>query len=160
MKTETVSRTVYVALDGRKFNDKSECVDYEAAINRASKFKILKAKLDAIECIENSYAPFGYSYIDDERYEYRWYRPKNQEEVDALNSFFNINIECNGSDDKVIGEWVGVEIDGDYDSYTGEEDVYVISSLDSSIKKLVDFYAALGYDVKIEKTIDNKGDSL
>ena len=91
MKTETVSRTVYVALDGRKFNDKSECVDYEAAINRASKFKILKAKVDAIECIENSYAPFGYSYIDDERYEYRWYRPKNQEEVDALNSFFNIN---------------------------------------------------------------------
>lgn len=160
MKTETVSRTVYVALDGRKFNDKSECVDYEAAINRASKFKILKAKVDAIECIENSYAPFGYSYIDDERYEYRWYRPKNQEEVDALNSFFNINIECNGSDDKVIGEWVGVEIDGDYDSYTGKEDVYVISSLDSSIKKLVDFYAALGYDVKIEKTIDNKGDSL
>lgn len=45
-------------------------------------------------------------------------------------------------------------------AYTGEEDVYVISSLDSSIKKLVDFYAALGYDVKIEKTIDNKGDSL
>ena len=69
-----------------------------------------------------------------------------------LNDFFNIDIECNGSVEKIIGEWVGIEIDGDYDSYTGKEDVYVISSLDSSIKKLINFYAALGYSIKVEKS--------
>lgn len=152
MKTEIISCPVYIALDGRRFNDKLECANYEIALNRASKFKFLKTKVDAIECIENSYAPFGYSCIDDERYEYRWYRPKSQEEVDVLNDFFNIDIECNGSVEKIIGEWVGIEIDGDYDSYTGKEDVYVISSLDSSIKKLINFYVALGYSIKVEKS--------
>lgn len=148
MRIEKEPRSVYIAEDGKRFESKTECEDYERALERKNNFKALKGKVDAIECIENSYPPFGYSYVDDERYEYRWYKPKNQEEVDALNRFFNVDV---GNGDEAVGRWVGVEIDGDYDSYTGREDVYVISSLDDSVKKLTDFYAAFGYRVEVRR---------
>lgn len=57
MKTETVSRTVYVALDGRRFNDKSECADYEAALNRARRIENVDkyANLDDDTIVSNAY---------------------------------------------------------------------------------------------------------
>ncbi|MBD5130300.1 MAG: hypothetical protein HDT43_10350 [Ruminococcaceae bacterium] len=151
MKPLQVTTTVYVADDGRQFEDKNECQTYEAELNRASSFSALKAKVDTIECLENGKAPFGYSYIDDERYEYRWYRPKDLGEVEALNSFFKIKVERDWDAAEVVGEWVCVEIDGDYDTYTGKEDVYITTAFEQSNKDLLEFYAALGYDVKIEK---------
>lgn len=149
IKRETCE--VYVAQDGRRFNDEEECAAYEAKLTRANGFNALKEKVDAIECIENSYAPFGYGFVDDERYEYRWYRPKNYEEVMALNTFFNVAVEQDDTIADVIGEWVGVEIDGGYDAYTGEEDTYDMPKIVLANENLVKFYAELGYDVKIRK---------
>lgn len=151
MKTETVTTTIYTAKDGRRFKDRGECEAYEVELNRTDSFSALKAKVDAIECLENSNAPFGCGYVDDERYEYRWYRPKNFEEVEALNSFFSITVQQDKNIAEIVGKWVGIEIDGDYDEYTGKEDVYNVTALDRSNEMLVKFYAALGYDVKIEK---------
>ena len=151
MKTEIVQSEIYIAQDGKKFESKTECADYEASLKKASTFNSLRANVDAIECIGNSYPPFGYSYVDDERYEYRWYKPKNQEEIEAINDFFGVSAEQ-------VGEWIGIEIDGDYDSFTGREDVYIITSLESSIERLTHFYAAFGYDVKIKKGSADKGD--
>lgn len=151
MKSLDVTTTVFVAEDGRRFKDKDECRTYEAELNRANSFGALKAKVDEIECLENGKAPFGYSYIDDERYEYRWYRPKDLEEIKALNDFFKIKVERDGDAAEVVGEWICVEIEGDYDTYTGKEDVYITTAFEHSNEELVKFYAELGYEVKIEK---------
>lgn len=152
MRTETVMRTVYIAQDDKRFDTELECMDYEMRLERKNNFKALKAKVDAIECIEDSSAPFGYSYVDDERYEYRWYRPKNYAEVMALNSFFNIAVEQGESSvADVIGEWVGVEIDGGYDGYSGKEDTYDMPKIAHMNERLEKFYAALGYAVKVQK---------
>lgn len=69
----------------------------------------------------------------------------------ALNCFFNIAIEQGETIADVIGEWVGVEIDGGYDAYTGEEDTYDMPKIACANERLVKFYATLGYDVKIQR---------
>lgn len=146
MKTET--RNVYLADDGTEFINKDECEEYEAELKSKNDFYSLKAQVDAIECIECGLAPFGCSYVDDDRYEYRWYRPKNVEEVSALENFFHIPA-FEGAE--IVGEWVCIEIDGGYDEYTGVEDVYIAYEFENSNESLVDFYAKLGYDVEIKK---------
>ncbi len=151
MKVEIISCKVYIAHDGKRFDNEEECIEHEMWLERTNRFAALKAKVGAIECLIDTYAPFGYSNADYEWYEYCWYRPKNYEEVAMLNSFFNVSIGQGEEIADIVGEWVGVEIGGGYDTYTGEEGTRAVGMLDSSNRILVDFYAALGYDVKIKK---------
>lgn len=151
MKAKTITRTVYEATDGQRFMTEKECKAHEVELNHAKHITELREQVDEIECIDEGCAPFGYGYSDVERYEYRWYRPKTVAEVEALNSFFNVTVQQDGEPADIVGEWVCVEIDGDFDGYTGKEDAYIISALEQSTEKLVNFYAELGYEIKIEK---------
>lgn len=151
MKATQITTTLYVAEDGRRFKDRGECEDYEKGLNRKNIFAAMKAKVDEIESIEYGAAPFGYGYVDADRYEYRWFRPKTPGEVEALNSFFNIDVRIGDGIADTVGEWICIEIDGDYDTYTGKEDVYVASSASNSVSKVTEFYGKLGYGVKVEK---------
>ncbi len=154
MKVKSVSRKVYVANDGKKFESEADCLAYEAHLERENDFIAFKKKVDEIECIENTHAPFGSGYVDEDKYEYRWYRPKSYEEVITLNTFFNTEVEQGETIADVIGEWVGIEIDGGYENYTGQEDVYCLDTISKSTECLIEFYASLGYDVKIQKRDD------
>lgn len=147
MKIKEETRKVYIALDNTEFEDEASCAAYEEELAKKNNFYALQAKVDKIECIECGEAPFSLYYVDDERYEYRWYRPKSIEEVSALNDFFRISLEASG----MVGEWVCLEIDGGYDGYTGVEDVYITTDFNDSSEHIVDFYAQLGYDVEIKK---------
>ncbi len=147
MKIKEEIQKVYVAFDDTKFEDEASCAAYEEEITLKMNFDTLQAKVDKIECIECGEAPFSLCYVDDDRYEYRWYRPKNIEEVSALNDFFRISLEAS----EMVGEWVCIEIDGGYDDYTGVEDVYITIDFDVSNEHIVNFYKQLGYDVEIKK---------
>lgn len=151
MRVEIEKREVYVAEDGERFTIKMDCERHDAAVKRKNTFADLKAKVDAIEHIENSCAPFGYGYIDEERYEYLWFRPKSVEEVETLNEFFSTSVELGRTLLETVGEWVGIEIDGGYEGYTGKEDVYPINTPDNSVEMLARFYSSLGYDIEIKK---------
>lgn len=148
MKTSTITTIIYTAEDGTTFTDKKLCEDYEAALEHENSFKTLKAIVDGIKCIEDGEAPFGNSYVDSERYEYRWYKPKNIDEISALNKFFNLSPD-NEIPKNNVGEWFCIEIEDGYDNYTGNEDVYYEDDFDSSFAHLVEFYERLGYKVSI-----------
>lgn len=145
MKTLQKSITVYVSDDGKQFMSEEGCKAYETKLDRAKSFAEMKAKVDAIEHIENGEAPFGCGYIDVERYEYRWFRPKTTEELKALAEFFDIDVG------DAVSEWVCIEIEDGYDDYTGAEDVYAIMTLDCSIDRLTKALAEFGYSLTIKK---------
>lgn len=147
MTVKKKTHKIYIADDGKKFDDKDECEEYEAELKRKSSFSRLQAVVDKIECIELGEAPYSMYYVDDDKYEYRWYRPKTIEEVSALNDFFHIELEIS----EAVGEWVCIEIDGGYDYYSGEEDAFITNDLKCSNESIVNFYARLGYDVEIKK---------
>lgn len=151
MTTKKESRTIYVAEDGMKFSDERKCAEHELWLKRVADFEALRAKVDEIECIECDEAPFGSYYVDDDKYEYRWYRPKTVEEVYTLNMFFNNAFDKFKDVSEIIGEWICIEIYGGYEDYTGKEDVFPMNWLDEANESLVTFYEKLGYDVKITK---------
>lgn len=151
---EQIPMTVYIANDGKRFFAEKDCKAYEEELNRAGSFVAMKSKVDTIECIENGPAPFVCDYVDEERYEYRWYRPKTCDEVEALNNLFRVDVTMGDGIADTVGEWVCIEIDGGYDDYTGEEDVFAIAPIDYLIERFAVFFKSLGYKVEIKKTLD------
>lgn len=151
MTVKKETRKIYVADDGKTFYSENECANYEMALKFKNDFAALKAKVDEIEFIEDGRALFGSDYIDEERYEYRWFRPKNIEEVAALQNFFHLSIDLLRNISEILGEWLCIEIDGGYDEYTGDEDVYLTDDFNEANENLAAFYKKLGYDVQITK---------
>lgn len=149
MKTSTITTTTYTAEDGTTFTDKKMCEDYESELNHKNILANLTAIINKIECVEDGKAPFGYYYTDSERYEYRWYRPKNTDEILALNEFFDLVTKENEITETAIGEWICIEIEGGYENYAGEEETHYVGELDVTIAHIVEFYAKLGYKVTI-----------
>lgn len=139
---------VYEARDGKTFETREACEQYESELKKAESIAQLRQSVDAIEHILSSCAPFGYGYVDTERYEYCWFKPKNVEEVINLFNFFDVHIDEPFS--RYTNEWYGFEIDGDYDYYTGSEDVYFLGSPEDSLQQLKEFYASFGYKISIE----------
>lgn len=146
MKVRTVK--IYEANVGKTFESKEACQQYESEPVKLESLAKLKQKVDKIEHILNSCAPFGYSYVDTERYEYCWFKPKDSQEVADLFTYFNIDM--NESSDTYENKWLEFEIDGDYDDYSGAEDVYFLGSPEDSFQQLKEFYASCGYKIGVE----------
>lgn len=151
MTVKEEKRKACVADDGTKFDTKSDCEECEAEQAKDKSFFALKAKVDTIECLETECAPFGASFVDDDRWEYRWYRPRTIEEVKALESFFNLDIGRYYEISSILGEWICVEIDGGYEDYTSHNDAYFVDTQKDAGTKFVEFCNKLGFDVTIVK---------
>lgn len=127
----------YVAKDGKEFNSETDCINYE----RQLRAQELEAKLNDIE--ENTDAE-GWTPLDGGEYmewhDYRWFRPKNMEEVEVLNEVFKIAYIP--LDEAAIGQWICLEIADDdiYDTY-----------LENSLDHIHAFLDKFGYDVTITK---------
>lgn len=139
---------VYEARDGETFETREACERHESELIKAENIAQLRQGVDAIESIRDSQAPFGYDYVDTERYEYCWFKPKNSKEVADLFTFFGMQIDEPISN--CVNKWLGFEIDGGYDNYTDTDDVYFLGSPEDSFQQLKEFYASFGYKISIE----------
>lgn len=127
----------YVADDGTEFKHLNDCYQHEDNLKKQELEACLKG-------IEENLAAEGFTPLDGcEYYEYnnyRWFKPKNIEEVEALNNYFNIVYGRIDKDD--INEWVCIE-ESDYDVY--------IAHLRDSVEQIQKFLSLFGYKVTIEK---------
>ena len=132
--------TTYVAVDGTEFKRREDCYTYEDELKRKELESCLKN-------IEESLEAEGYTPLDGceyyEYHSYRWFRPKNIEEIKVLNDFFGISY--GELDETNVGEWVCIE-ESDNDAYT--------ANLKDSIEHIQTFLSKFGYKVTIEKEND------
>jgi hypothetical protein len=92
--------TTYIAEDGTEFKTQKECEQYEKnlLINQ------LEQKAMSIKHI-NYTPPFA-----DDDHDYVWFYVKNQEEVKAIEDYYNLDADYGLQFDvKSFPEWVGVE---------------------------------------------------
>ena len=135
-KTITVDSTVYVACDGKEFDNLKLCVAHEEDLKRAEQ----RAKLKDIETTPNYFLPLdGCEYNED--HTYTWYRPKSIEEIELLVAYYEL--ESNELTEEDIGEWVCIE-ENDFD------DVY-IAYIKDCIEHITHFLREFGYDVTVTK---------
>lgn len=128
----TTNVTVYIADDGTEFRGRGDCLRYEWE-------KLKKPLLEKLQKCEDAYGipNCDGGYVSDCN-DYEWYFIRNQEDIDILNDVYYI-----GLTDKVIGEWVCVEIDEVNDAW--------YSTASDGIKYATDLLTKLGYKVEITK---------
>ncbi len=134
---------VFAAEDGKEFKTQTECETYE----RNLRSERLLNEVKKIEMANIDMPPMGYETTDTDRYTYAWFRPKSEQEIIALNEYFELgwNIDAGG-----VGEWVGIEFEGGPDIEDFEGDAYAME-FDLSIDKTIEFYTALGFTVEISR---------
>ena len=137
-----VEVTTYIAVDGKEFKSLDDCYQHEDNLKKQELEACLKG-------IEENLAAEGFTPLDGcEYYEYhtyRWFRPKNIEEIEVLNDYFNIGYRTLDEDD--IDEWVCIE--------ETDDDVY-IAHLRDSVEQIQKFLSLFGYKVTIEKNNTTK----
>ena len=129
-------RTVYVAFDGKEFDEKYKCEDYENG------FKIEKccSTIEFLEGKNRSYyggivPPDGEYHNTDNKF--YWFRPKNIEEINLLNETFGQGEELFFESD--IHNWVCVE--------SAYDDDFWCSRFDWCVEYVERFFKTFGYDV-------------
>lgn len=133
IQQKAVTETTYkfIADDGTEFTEEIQCRKHEAevALNKL-KIETCKEAHDIPNILVENGCVDCYNYI--------WYRPKTQAQMDALNEMYQIGIN-----NDYIGEWICIETDG-YDTYW--------SSIEDGIDRARELFNALGY----EFTVKNK----
>lgn len=133
-----VEVTTYIAVDGKEFKSLDDCYQHEDNLKK----KELESCLNGIE---ENLAAEGFTPLDGceyyEYHNYRWFKPKNIEEVEVLNDYFGLAYGPLDKDD--IDEWVCIE-ETDDDAYT--------AYLRDSIRQIQTFLSLFGYKVTIEKS--------
>lgn len=98
---------IYIADDGKEFKTQKECEKYENNLLLVQ----LEEKAMAIKHI--SFTPV----LVDNDHEYKWFYVTNQEELNAIQDYYNNSYPSYGInyEDIVFPEWVGIEegYDGD-----------------------------------------------
>ena len=143
-ETVTVDRTIYIAEDGTEFEEYRACELHEKNLRKIK-------MLDALQLIERKESLDDRTPLDGgeyyESHDYRWYRPKNIEEINILNELFNIEDRYVLTDID-IGEWVCIE---NFDiSRCDYNDTYVYP-LKDSIHHIKWFLKQFGYEISIEE---------
>ena len=133
-KKELVERdvTYYVASDGERFDSERECKDHER--------RLASHSIDGIETVAelNGFMPFGGGeYYED--HDYFWYRPKTDEEIEALERYYDvyINRDC-------VGRWLSIEVGYDRSAW--------VTYLDDDIRYVASVLEKLGYSCKVNET--------
>ena len=142
-ETVTVNRTMYIAEDGTEFEEYRACELHEENLLRAK-------QEEALQSIEHKEAMDQISPLDGgeyyESHDYRWFKPKNMEEINLLNTFFGIEFDPLVESD--IGEWICVE---NYDISRMDEPSWV-SRLKGNIQHIKWFLEQFGYEISIKES--------
>ncbi len=132
------NKKVFVAEDGTEFEYSEQCIAYE----RKQQLK----ELEQIEqCPEAEYQPNFNGSENMEFHEYKWFRPKNVEEIEKLNKYIGGNSNLTSDN---IGEWICIE-EGNYDTWA--------STLNEGLEYARTLLGNLGFDITI--TEKREGDS-
>ena len=130
---------IYVSTDGEEFYSEHACMQHERNLHReelAEKLKNIEENVDV-----RDWTPLdGCEYT--EYHDYKWFKPKNIEEVNVLNEYFDIHYRP--INETMIGQWVCLEITDD--------EVYV-TSLESSLRHIPAFLEKFGYKVTIKREV-------
>lgn len=123
----------YIACDGTEFTTAWQCEEYEK--------KLLEHNIAEIETNPQAknWTPLNGCEFS-ESSTYRWFRPKDEEQIKLLNEFFELSWNPLTTGD--IGKWICIE--------STDEDNYVYT-LNESIGHITNFLARFGYKVTIEK---------
>lgn len=138
MKIKTTKQMVevnvqtYIACDGTEFTTAWQCEEYERKLREKD-----------IEMVETNDEAKNFTPLNgcefSESNTYRWFRPKDEEQVILLNEFFQ---PWQSLTDDDIGKWICIESD--------DEETWVYR-LDESIDHIEDFLSKFGYKITIEK---------
>lgn len=159
MTTRTVEKVtteiIYVAEDGKEFKTGAECKEYENILNSERESATLAEVINGIEKADTDEAPFGYGYVDTDRFAYATYKPKTVEEIEALEKAYRLT---NSISRDIVGKWICLEFeDNDDNNFPKDGDCYDIE-VEPSFEKFGNYCAALGYKFTITKVDD--GDVL
>ena len=116
----TVQREIWVANNGREFDNEQACVEYE------EKLEVAESTLDKIEFLKDV-VPHTFSPYDD--IHYTWYKANSPEDIKAIEETINVDwISLNNITS--FPEYVCVETDYDDERYT-----------ETTLTKLMEEYA-------------------
>lgn len=136
-KIELVKKAtkVFVAYDGKEFERKIDCLEYE----REQKLKSVEhLKIRELEDVP----PINCEEVRDD-YTYTWYKVNNKEEFDLLNDCYDGSLSQVNSYPEIIC------VEEDYDGYTWN---YYLSDM---FKHTEQFWKDLGYTVSFESLKEN-----
>ncbi len=126
--------TVFVADDGREFDDERECEKHDDCLKR-EKFK---------STVEHSFEAEGMPNINGceaiEYHDYRWCKPKSTEEIDVMNDVYNFCVPYD-----MVGKWICIEAENNC------EGIGWWSALEEGIDYAKRLFSALGYTMTVEK---------
>ena len=145
-ETVTVDRMIYIAKDGQEFDDYRACELHEKNLLRAKQEEALQSIEHKADMNDVSPLDGGEYY---ESHDYRWFRPKNMEEINLLNIFFRLEFDPLIEFD--IGEWICVE---NYDISRMDEPSWT-SRLKANIHHIKWFLEQFGYEVSIKESKKN-----
>ena len=131
---ETIVREkiIFIANDGKEFVDRLACQHYEKELTFKKVNEIIeKADLDSPNF------DGGENY---ESHNYRWYRPKNKEEILLLINAYGEEVNIGITD---IGKWVCIETDC-------SDDYVWITTLEDGINYARSILDKLGFDMEIK----------
>ena len=143
-KTVAVDLTIYIAEDGTEFNDFYQCDMHEKNLLREKQLEALKS-MEYKECMDDVIPLDGREHY--ESYDYRWYRPKNIEEIELLNDFFKVE-DSDTLTEVDIGDWICFE---NCDISRCDADSTYISLLSDCVRQIKWFLEQFGYKISINQ---------
>ena len=117
---KTVQREIWIADNGREFDNEADCLRYEAEMDK------IKDVLESME-VAKDVIPHGFSTYDD--IHYTWYKVATPEEVEVINKEINVDW-CSLNNIKSFPEYVCIETDYDDERYA-----------ETTLTKLMEEYA-------------------
>lgn len=126
--------SVYIALDGEKFDNERECSDYEKAII----FNLLDKELERIPELDDV-VPLCYDDNPNNESDFRWYRVKNEDDIHSCNKVLD-------NYGKLIDKPGIIAIEK---NVYGELYIFFYADCINAAK---DFFKHFGFDMKLEFT--------
>lgn len=103
LRKELREVTIYIAIDGTEFLTQKECMEYE---QKVEEFILKLGKIKHFpDFDQRSGSSFDWG-EHNKNYTYRWYKPKNKEEIKMLQQVYDPR--PNLSDD-LVNQWICVE---------------------------------------------------
>lgn len=148
-----ITKVMYEAFDGTKFDDVAECYEYEA---QKEKDRIEKVKADVENlrkmALPHYMFPICEHSLDPESWWFTWFKVNNDEEAELLDKY----VVCDSVSELNYPAYVCVE--SYYDFFQNEEKGYIggeyAVTLDDCIKEVKWFFEQFG----LEMTLTKKGE--
>lgn len=125
-------KTVYISVDGKEFTDMRACYKHERDYYRS----IANNTIETTDCDSPNFDG-GENY---ESHNYRWYRPRNKEEILLLINAYGEDTNIGETD---IGKWVCIETD------CGDDYIWT-TTLEDGINYARSILDKLGFDMEIK----------